>query len=283
MGLPAQAQAPQGTQARATVRITCIHPGAMIYVDHQMVGTPPLDVIVAPGTHEVRVSVDDRYLPFVEMVTVAPGEVHALEVALQMTAPALYEAGMRAFSLGEVAQAEALLTQASRSPGKKAAEIPFYLGLLAERRGDLQEAERDLVAYLGVKDSSPVAHYRLGTIRQARGQAALAATAYKSALGRLVTGIPGVLANAGPLTSANIARLQRMASAGSASGVVARIQLAWVYERKGAMTEARDLYRQAFSEVVERERVDTTVPFPAGVPFTLPAPGPLHRPADGRP
>ena len=251
----------------------------MIYVDHQMLGKAPLDVLVPPGEHEVRVSLDDRFIPFVQTVQVAVGEVRAVEVVLQMTSPALYDAAMKAFVAGETAQAEALLSRATQAPGKKAAEIPFYLGLLAERRGDLPAAEKHLVAYLGVKDSSPVAHFRLGAIRQLLGQDALAATGYKNALLRMVSGASAIMACAGGPTFDNIARLQREAESTSPSRLATRMQLAWLCEQKGAIVEARDLYRKVFAEVVERGHLDTSVPFPAGLPYTIPTRETIGAPA----
>lgn len=251
----------------------------MIYVDHQMLGKAPLNVLVPPGEHEVRISIDDRYVPYVQVVKVAEGEALALDIVLQMTSPALYDDAMKAFVAGDAAQAEALLAQAAQAPGKRAAEIPFYLGLLAERRGDLPVAEKHLVAYLGVKDSSPVAHYRLGAVRQALGQDALAATGYKNALLRMVSGAGAIVACAGQPTFDNIARLQREAESASPSRLATRMQLAWLCEQKGAIVEARDLYRKVFAEVVERGHLDTTVPFPAGLPYTIPMPDSMRAPA----
>ncbi len=270
---------------RAQILVTCPVPGALIFVDHVMVGKAPLNMIVLPGSHEVRVSAGEEYQPYVQNITVATGQMLHVAVSLQRLAPALYRDAMTALHLGNDSLATALFDQAARAPGKRPPDIPFYQGLLAERAHHPKTAERLFLAWLDIDQASATGQYHLGLVREKLHRTALALTAYKSALIYGLRDTQAALKATGPATEANLERLEQAAAASDNDGIIARIQLAYWYELKGNFAEARDRFRALFESIVVRSGINVDLPQPSGLPITLrpaetPSPSPSSAPSD---
>ncbi|MBM3465075.1 MAG: PEGA domain-containing protein, partial [Armatimonadetes bacterium] len=218
----------------------------------------PLSVFIPAGHHEIRVSKDDNYVPFEQTITAAPGTTITIQATLTRTAASLYKDGVAAFRAGNYAESEALLTHASLAHGKRPHEIAFYLGLIAQHSGHHANAEKQMVAFLAVQPGSASGQYHLGVLRQAAGQDALAATAYKNALIALAPVASGIIGSAGPPTHDNIARQQQEAR--QPGNYADRIQLAYLLELKGSVHQARDLYRDVFERLCAANKVDLTGP-----------------------
>jgi tetratricopeptide (TPR) repeat protein len=286
LGVPvARGQAPSSpiptpaAESAATIVITASVPGALVFVDHTLIGKAPLNASVAPGRHEIRVSAGEEYVPFVQEVTVAGGGSASVHAALSLTAPALYQQALASWRAGRSEEAGRLFERASQATGKRAPDIPFYLGMLAERSGDMRAAERWFLAWLNVEAGSASGQYHLGKVRQALHKDALSATAYKNALLAAVSDAAGLLAEAGSPTASRIAHLRATARSPGAAALPARLQEAYLLELKGSIVEARDAYRGVFESIMRAHHVDLDDPAPAGLPLQLPPPSPPGPPA----
>lgn len=263
------------------ITITCNVEEALVFVDHTLVGKAPLHAQVTPGTHEVRVSAGEEHVPFVTTVTIEGGTEVPVHAVLEKTAPALYRAGLEAFRGHDDAEARRLLEAASRATGKRASNIPFYVGLLDMRAGDARAAELNLVAWVKVDPRSATGQYHLGRARETLGQTALAATAYKSALLAAISEASSLLTSAGSPTQAAIARLEQIARRPGPAAAVAQLKTAFLQEQRGNLTAARTAYRRLFETLVSRFHVALDAPSPEQLPVTLAAPlGPEAPPAE---
>lgn len=276
----AQTPAPQpAPEATGIITITCAMPGALVFVDHTLVGKAPLNASVVAGPHEVRVSAGEDFVPFVQNVTVVAGATIAVEAVLQPTAPTLYRDALAAFKAGRNDEAAQLFERAAAATGKRAAEIPFYQGLLAVRAKDFAAAQRYLVAWVNVSPASATGQYQLGRVRQALHQDALAATAYKNALLAGVSGAAAIIASAGKPTTANVAHHEALAKVPGADAATASLQLAYLYELKGSVVLARDRYRSLFESLMSTRKIDLLDPSPSDLPMALPHPATANLPA----
>lgn len=263
------------------ITITCNVDEALVFVDHTLVGKAPLQAQVTPGTHEIRVSAGEEHVPFVTTVTIEAGTEVPVHAALEKTAPALYRAGLEAFRKRDDAEARRLLEAASRATGKRASDIPFYVGLIDLRAGDARAAELSFVAWVKVDPRSATGQYHLGRAREALNQTALAATAYKTALLSAVSEAAGMMTAAGAPTQAAIARLEQMARRPGPAAAVAQLKAAYLQEQRGNLVAARTAYRRLFEALVSRFHIALDTPSPEGLPVTLSAPaGPEAPPAE---
>jgi len=259
-GLPAVAQAP------ATVQVTCAQGAALIVVDHVMVGHAPATLTVAAGPHQIRIALNESYEPWEQTVEVPAGGTVVLDIDLARTSPSLFKEALAAYQKGDAFQAEALFEAALKAPGKKSGDIPFYLGLLDERRKDYGAAEQHYLQFVSTFASSPSGQYRLGLARQMMGQDPLAVTAYKSALTSMAPLATAIMQASGQPTSERIAQLQ------GAGGDPAAIELAYLHELKGSMVAAREGFRGLVERLAASGKVDLSSPHPAGLPVALPLP-----------
>lgn len=260
------------------ITITCNVEDALVFVDHTLVGKAPLCAQVTPGTHEVRVSAGEEHVPFVATVTVEAGTEVPVHAALERTAPALYQEGVEAFRKHDDAKARRLLEAASLATGKRASDIAFYLGLIDLRAGDARAAERSLVAWVKVDPRSATGQYHLGRAREALGQTALAATAYKTALLSAISEANSMMTAAGAPTQAAITRLEQLARQPGPAATVARLKAAYLQEQRGNMGAARAAYRRLFEALVSRFHIALDAPSPQGLPVTLLTPAGLEAP-----
>ena len=271
-----QVMAAAAQAATGTITITASPDSALIFIDHTMVGKVPLHARVIPGTHEVRISAGEDFVPFVTSVTVAEGQTVQVETALEKTAPALYREAREALAANDLKAARDGFQAAASATGKRPSDIPFYLGVLDERAGDLASAERNYLAWVAVEAGSAVGQYRLGRVREALGRHALAVTAYKTALLSTVSGANEIIRAAGNATQAALSKLEEMSRRPGPDASAARLQLAYVNELRGNLLVARDGYRKLFESLASRLRLHLDDPTPPGPPVALSAPAPAR-------
>lgn len=76
-------------ETKAVLRVSSGEAGATASVDDAESGNVPLDVVVVPGTHQVRL-IKEGYVPALTSVLVKAGELRLIDIALQRE-PRLYE------------------------------------------------------------------------------------------------------------------------------------------------------------------------------------------------
>ena len=76
-------------ETRAVLRVSSGEAGATATVNDTESGTVPLDVVVGPGTHQVRL-IKEGFVPALTSVLVRAGELRLIDIALQRE-PRLYE------------------------------------------------------------------------------------------------------------------------------------------------------------------------------------------------
>ncbi len=76
-------------ETKAVLRVSSGEAGATASVDDAESGNVPLDVVVAPGTHQVRL-VKEGYVPALTSVLVKAGELRLVDIGIQRE-PRLYE------------------------------------------------------------------------------------------------------------------------------------------------------------------------------------------------
>jgi tetratricopeptide (TPR) repeat protein len=273
--LTATAQSPLPA---ARLVVTCHQPDANVFIDHVLIGKAPLRAAVTPGPHNVRVSIDENWMPFEQTVTATAGSEQTVDADLTRTSISLFHEALERWQQGDAAGAAPLFEQAAEAPGKRPAEIPFYQGLVAEKQGDVRAAERDFLNYVSINDRSPAGHYHLAMAREANREDALAATSYKTAILRLVANAERILSGAGDPSAANQNRLQQMASRGD--NLAAGLQLGYVLELRGLIDEARDQYRRVFEGFAHRAGYDVNQPAAPALPVTLQVPSPEPTPTE---
>lgn len=260
-----------------SITITSNVDDALVFVDHTLVGKVPLHAEVVPGPHEVRVSAGEDLVPFEVTVTAEIGTDVPVHALLEKTAVALFRDGVEALRAQRDADACALLEAAAKASGKRPSSLPFYLGLLAERRHDARHAEACYLAWVTIDPRSASGQYRLGLAREALGKTALATTAYKNALRALLVGASDRLSESLPATQAMLDRLAQAARPSDPASTTAAIQAAYQHELRGALSAARDRYRKLFETLVARYRIALDDPSPPGLPLTLTPPRTRER------
>lgn len=264
---PAPVKAPELT-------VTCDQPGAVVAIDHVLIGKAPLSTLLAPGRHELRVSRDDSFEPFVQLIEMPPDGTVTVNAHLVRNAPSLYAEAMDAWRKGDTTTAATLLKLAAQAPGKRPGDIPFFLGLIAENAKDWPAAEASYLSFVGVYAGSPSGQYHLGRVRQAEGLDALALTSYKAALVAMAPVATSIMAAAGPPTFENIARLEKEAALPGHDA--AGIEHAYLLELKGSIPLARELFRGLVERLAEAHHVDLGLPAPKGIPILIALPESMH-------
>jgi len=241
--------------------VTSSPPGALVWIDMALVGHTPATLRVSPGEHDLRLTTNEKWMPFHARIK-APGEINA---TMEPSPYGLLGDAETAYKSGKKQEAAALLERAAQAPGKRPIEIEFYRGLVALDAGRAADAEKHFVAFVTVKSGSPTGQYHLGRAREALGSKALAATAYKAAVLNAVGEARALLAVTG--TSENQVRLER--SVAKYNQPRDRLQLGHVLELRGHVDRARRAYRELFELMAKLRRVDLYHPAPDGLPLPL--------------
>src|SRR5271170_5481586 len=81
---------------RPLLEIESTPAGALIVIDHSIVGQTPATLEVSPGEHLLRVSLDESYFPYEETIKVEAGSRTKVEAVLHRSAAGLYKEGLDA-------------------------------------------------------------------------------------------------------------------------------------------------------------------------------------------
>ncbi|HEY4002276.1 MAG TPA: PEGA domain-containing protein [Candidatus Xenobia bacterium] len=253
-------------QYAGQLRVESAQPGAVVYIDRRVAGAAPITVQVAPGPHLVRVSIDQDWFPFEDTIDVRPGEVVSVNANLHRSAWSFFKEGLADFQAGHVAEAGQAFHDSLDSPGKQNPANWFYLGRIEEQAGRSQAAADDYAHYLNYHDESVAAHYHLGRMEEALGETGRAATSYKLGLFRTDHRLEADTRAAPPPTAHNIKTLENDTDPDH------QTQLAYLYELKGDLEDARRLYRS----LLEAHATNLDLPQPENPPE---APEPIPAPA----
>lgn len=228
-------------QAETALEVYSRPPGCSVWLDRRYLGVTPLRILLAPGTHLLRVSGGEAYKPYIEQVTLRSGETLRREVSLQAHTRTLLEQAWALLRQGQREQALPYLQQAADGRPRQP-EAYWWMGLIQWQRGDLDRALQAFRDYADYRPDFARLYLYLGDIHERQGRPGQAVTAYKLALLKS-PGLGEALADPPPVTWNSIRNLQGARSPRDL------LRLAWLYEQKGQMYQALQPLHRALDQV----------------------------------
>lgn len=231
--------------------------GSQVYLNHEYRGVTPLKLVeLPPGEYQVRIVMDERYLPYVQTVLLAAGKEGQIYAELEKTARAHFEDGMRALKMGDESQAVNSFEKAAVGRPKKVVAALFQLGLLYQKRGLYEAALNRFREFLFYEPGSVSAHLHLGETYEALGSMERAVTSFKLAVLQIPS-FKDILAVRPPVTWENIRRLEAQVEADPGYPYY-RIRLGYLYEQKGKLKEAAWQFKAVVRRYMGTTEVERT-------------------------
>lgn len=226
----------------AALDLVSTPPGAVVALNHQLLGHTPLRVSQLPaGEHELRLSAGEDYKPYIVRVRIQPGVLQRLEVQLEPSAALLLRQGVSAAREGKDEEAIPLLERAA-GDSPAAPEAWWWLGRVHMRHGRDAQALAAFRRFVAFHPHRPEPFLNLGLLHERAGRKREAVTAFKMALLRTKR-LRGALAGSPAATWDNIV------AAGAPASPEGRLRLAWLYEQKGRWEDALGWLWAAMAEV----------------------------------
>lgn len=238
-----------------TIKVVSDPAGASVVVNRVIRGKTPIDLRLEKGKHLIRVSMDQKWQPFIEEREFTKDET--LEVKLTPISSFSFERGKTAFEQGKFQEARTQLMQAVSSEGRVIPEGFFYLALIERKNNNNKTMEEYFKKYINYNPPSgplvklypdisttavnygvQISHYLLGDLYRESYKWSEAATAYKLS-------IPQYNSYLDKSVKPEFAVIRQLRDKANKTPDDYRtlIQLGYLYELKGMLFQSAMAYR----------------------------------------
>lgn len=221
-----------------SLEITSDPPGCVVAINHKIVGYTPLTLEqVDPGKHLVRVAKNDAYHPFTVTLDLNENKTFKQHAVLECRTSTHLKNGITALNEGRLTEGEESLQKAvAGTPTQPQAH--WWLARLAFQREQFENAYEQALSFAKVYPAHSEVHLMLGDLHFLAGRFPQAVTSYKLAL-------LSTKEFSGSLEGLPESTWETIKEFGEPSDVRGQMQLAHLYELKGAIPQAVNLLRRA--------------------------------------